>query len=90
MRFTECGIKPYHWNHYQFGIWTEPVWRVAQTTVRQIKMDKQTIQALKGYLLEARALRDSMEQSLASTSNSSIFKYASFKTYVSSSNKCDY
>lgn len=46
-------------------------------------MDKQTIQALKGHLLAAKALKDSMEKSLASTSKDNIWKYASFKAYMS-------
>ena len=46
-------------------------------------MDKQTIQALKGHLLAVKALKDSMEKSLASTSNDNIWKYASFKMYMS-------
>lgn len=45
-------------------------------------MDKKTIQTLKGYLLAAKALRDSMEKSLASTSKGSFWKYPSFKAYM--------
>ena len=46
-------------------------------------MEIKTIQVLKGHLLAARALKDSMEKSLASTSNDNIWKYASFKAYMS-------
>lgn len=45
-------------------------------------MDNKTIQALKGHLLAAKALKDSMERSLASTSDKNIWKYASYKTYM--------
>ncbi len=51
--------------------------------VRYKKMEKNTIQTLKGHLLAARALKDSMEKSLASTSKDNVWKYASFKSYMS-------
>jgi hypothetical protein len=46
-------------------------------------MEKSIIEALKGHLLAARALKDSMEKSLSSTSKDNLWKYASFKTYMS-------
>lgn len=45
-------------------------------------MDNKTIQELKGILLAARALKDSMENSLASTPSNNIWKYASYKSYM--------
>jgi len=45
-------------------------------------MDNKTIQKFKGILLAARALKDSMENSLSSTPSDNIWKYASYKYYI--------
>lgn len=50
--------------------------------VSKDKMDNKTLQILKGHLLAAKALKDSMGQSLAATTHNNIWRYASYRTYM--------